>query len=226
MTTRTLKALARTARLTLPALLVGLTLPVLGQAQNWFDIPVNSDHSLDRSMLVMNSHLQRSYQQEDRLTALIEPRPHDFATVAIASSDMPDSTAVAAPASLPGRDVHDDSSLNASIGLLNYELATRGNDLFLQIAADASSNERYSFDSVAATMQDWSSVRQYRIALLGRDLGFGTAVTDGASLDQSIVGLNGFMAQLEQREAMLAGAVPHVTGSSMDDYVLAASLSW
>ncbi|WP_432698385.1 hypothetical protein ACQUQP_08595 [Marinobacterium sp. YM272] len=173
----------------------------------------------------MNEHLQLQYAEDDRMAALVEPHPYDFATVAVASSDVPsmpdifhdsDSRAFGPP-------VSDGSSLEANLDLLNYAMATRGDDLFLQIAADASGNQ-HTFATVALSIDTNNAVEQYQYALLDGGKDFGNTVQDDASLERSITQLNQFLNETDLRNQILAGAVPEVTGASMDRYLASAHL--
>jgi len=204
-------------------LALGLTATSVTANENWFDISVQSGDSLEYSLMALNEELQLQYGEDDRLAALADPQPRDFATTAVASSDVPEIEvmAFADDDSGFGMPIADSESLNASLDLLNYTLATVGDDLFLQIVAEATSRP-YTFDKVAETIDGYNAVDQYQYALLGGDSGFGQPIQDGTSLDYNVAGLNQFLADSELREQLLAGAVPAVTGDSMDRYLAQA----
>ncbi|KEA65608.1 hypothetical protein ADIMK_0130 [Marinobacterium lacunae] len=205
------------------ALLLTLGIGNAVASERWSDLTVQGDQSLEHSLTALNESLQLSYAEDDRLATLADPRPYDFATTAIASTDVPQPVMAQADTSDFGYPVSDGRSLNANLELLNYALVTRGDDLFLQIVADATGKRR-SFDSVAMNINEFNAVEQYQFALLGIEAEFGPPVWDGSTLDNSIDGLNQYLADSALREQMLAGAVPAVTGASMDRYL--ASAHW
>ncbi|MBV1789437.1 hypothetical protein KQ940_15385 [Marinobacterium sp. D7] len=193
----------------------------LSAADNWYELSIQSGNSLEYSLIALNEELQLQYDEDDRLAALADPRPTDFATTAIVSSDVPQIETLANIDDEFGTPISDGTSLNANVDLLNYTLATLGDDLFLQVVAEAT-RERYTFDQVTETMVSYNAVDQYQYALFGADTGFGQPVGDDASLNSNVAGLNLYLAESELREQLLAGAVPAVTGASMDSYLAAA----
>ncbi|GGB79119.1 hypothetical protein GCM10011352_00950 [Marinobacterium zhoushanense] len=199
----------------------GIAATSVSAADNWYDLSVQNGTSLENSLTALNEELQLRYDEDDRLAALADPRPHDFATTAIASSEFPEFEVFASVDEEFGTPINDGESLNANLDLLNYTLATLGDDLFLQIVAEAT-GERYTFDQVAETMDSYNAVDQYQFALLGGDIGFGQPVQDDVSLNNNVAGLNQYLADAELRDQLLAGAVPAVTGASMDSYLAAA----
>lgn len=219
------KKALRPSSLTSTLLVAALIAAPAALAEEWFDLSVTGDISLGRSLTAMNEQLQLRYAEDGRLAALADPRPHDFATVAIVSSDVPSmpDTLLESDSRAFGPPVFDGATLNSSLDLLNYAIATRGTDLFLQIAADAT-QKQHTFATVALSIDTHNAVEQYQYALLGDSSDFGHGVQDDASLERSITDLNQLMNQAGLRNQLLAGAVPEVTGASMDRYLASAHL--
>lgn len=185
---------------------------------------VFTDNVLDQSLHVLNHRIQDKYDQETLLAELTESHAPDFAEAAVASASVPvleESPETGAFGYL----VSDDSTLTHGLVFFNAEVALRGNDLFIRVAAEATSKgEAFSMAAAGAVVDE--QLQQYRQEMAGPSEGFGDQVRNGTSLEASVAALNQRLFDLEQRENRLAAAVPPVDGVSFDNVMVAIAISY
>lgn len=174
--------------------------------------------AIDEALVALNDFLQGRYLQEDRLAALTAPPPQDFVTTAVATASVPQmrSGAVAEFGVL----VAGDASLDNSIDYLNRQVLNRGTDLFIQVA-EAAAGKGPDFADVAKSIDADTVLQRYGSQLAALQHEFGQPVSDDETLDTLVADINSHIQGFDQREVMLAQAVPAVTGDSFDRMVLA-----
>ncbi len=185
---------------------------------------VFTGESLDQSLHALNRHIQDKYVQEDMLAAVIEDRAPEFATAAAASAAAPAHEEMAEQGAF-GYVVADDRSLSEGLSLFNTELALRGEDLFIQVAREATiKGDAFAVAAARAGVDAKMAARRQEAA--GPGDGFGDRVAGDASLDASMVALNRWMRDHEAREVMLAAAVPPVEADSFAVVMVAMAFSY
>lgn len=180
--------------------------------------------ALDQSLHALNHHIQDKYVQEDMLAALTEDRAPEFATAAAASAAAPTLEETALEGAF-GYVVSDDRSLSDGLALFNAELALRGEDLFIQVAREATvKGDAFALAAAGAGLDAKMAARRQEAA--GPGDGFGDQVAGDASLDASMAALNKWMRAHEAREVMLAAAVPPVEADSFARVMVAMAFSY
>ena len=174
--------------------------------------------AIDQALVALNGFLQAHYLQDDRMAALSAPAGQDFVTTAAATAAVPQMP-VGAVAEL-GILVAGDASLNNTMDYLSQQVLNRGEDLFLQVAA-AEAGKGIDFTTVARSVDADVALRVYGGQLATLQHEFGAPVSDDVTLDAQVAAINSHIQDFDQREVMLAQAVPAVTGDSFDRMVLA-----
>jgi hypothetical protein len=182
-----------------------------------------SGQAFDETIHALNDFIQERYVQDDMLAALTAPKSQDFATTAVATASVPEMPREAENAF--GVAVIDDSSLNDSVDFLNKQMASRGHDLFIQVAEEAT-RKGLDFADVAKAVDTNNALDRYLEQLAGAELEFGERVWNDRSLDGQVAGVNSHIQDFAEREIMLAQAVPDVTGSSFERFAIAMLISY
>ncbi|MBW6419082.1 hypothetical protein [Celeribacter sp. PS-C1] len=164
-------------------------------------------HALDHAMMALNDFVSAKQAQSDIMDTLDMP-PNDFAEVALASGTHPLAQEEATRSSF-GWPISGGASLDTHLVAFNQDLAERGDDLFLRIAAaEASSN--LDFGTVASD-----------VAHSAYDAG---RIHDDRTLNDEMVALRDGMREFDDRLSRLSRSVPEVTGTSFERYVESLSL--
>lgn len=194
--------------------------PIAAQAtgDGWQGPHVFNGRVLDESLIALNVDLQARYAYEDAVAALYPEPATDFVAVASAVSNVPEMAIRMADAGF-GIPVSDDRTLMDSLMVFNTDVATRGDDLFLQIAF-AESGKAMTFDEVAQITATHPEAELLLARLSGAGA-FGAAISDDETLQTNLAGLADKIFEFEAREERLAFAVPAITGDSFDTYVIA-----
>lgn len=190
----------------------------------WMGPKVFSGQALDQSLHALNHHIQDKYAQDDMLAALIEPRAPEFAVASAASAAAP-TIEQAQEVGAFGYLVFDSRSLDAGLELFNIEFALRDEDLFNQVALEATSKgDAFALAASSAGLDE--KMAEYRSELADAASGYGHTVHNDASLEASVAALNQRMHEQIEREIMLASAVPPVDDSSFASVMIALAYSY
>jgi hypothetical protein len=188
---------------------------------------VQDGPTLDMSMLVTNAKIEEQYEAEALIAQLHTPVVDQERMTDVASATLLPSWAGPEREDTDfGLAVSDDRSLDESLVAFTLERATTGGDLFIQIAEAASAPGRQIdadiFTLVAAMLGDRWSADELREEVERARSAFGTTVTDGPTLQRSLIALSDRLQELEAQELVLtAQGPPSVTGASFQTFALA-----
>lgn len=213
---------------------LGLLLPASGGAGGLdtayrdYGPLVHDDAYLDLAVSYLSARLADQYEQDALIAQLSTPyvddeRMRDVATATL----LPSAAAAERTATDFGFAVSGDRSLEDSLTAFNIELATRGDDLFVQVAEAASEHGHEvtndSFTVLAAILGERWTVEELQAELDRATTLLGASIGDDRSLDRNLVALNDRIRELAAQETMLAAEWPGaITGASFDLYALAA----
>ena len=190
----------------------------------WMGPKAFNGQALDESLHALNHHIQDKYSQDDMLAALTETRAPEFAVASAASAAVP-TIEQAEEVGAFGYLVFDSRSLDAALDLFNTEVKLRGEDLFIQVAQEATSKgDAFALAAASAGVEE--KMAQYRSEVTEAATGFGDTVHDDASLESSVAALNKRMHEQIEREVKLAATVPPVDDSSFASVMIAMAYSY